>query len=145
KVTPYINDEGLVIMDLSQEISAISGESVPISETVDASVFAKRSSENRVIARDGQTVVIGGLMEDRVTKTVRKVPLLGSIPILGMLFKGIEENTSKTELLIFLTPTVAATDKDLYAITQEKKREGTIIKEIFNEAGMETKKEDNSN
>ncbi len=139
KVTPYINNEGLVIMDLSQEISAISGESVSISEAVDASVFAKRSSENRVIARDGQTVVIGGLMEDRLTKTERKVPLLGDIPLLGMLFKRIEEETSKTELLIFLTPTVAETDKDLYAISQEKKAENKLIQQVFDQKELMVK------
>ncbi len=137
EVTPYINDEGLVIMDLSQEISAISGESVPISETVDASVFAKRSSENRVIARDGQTVVIGGLMEDRVTKTHKKVPLLGDIPLLGMLFKSIDEKTSKTELLIFLTPTVAKTDQELMEISELKKSENKLIPEVFGENEME--------
>ena len=139
EVTPYINDEGLVIMDLSQEISAISGESVPISETVDASVFAKRSSENRVIARDGQTVVIGGLMEDRVTKTHKKVPLLGDIPFLGMLFKSIEEKTSKTELLIFLTPTVAKTDQELNEISKAKKAENKLIPQVFDQKEMEIK------
>ena len=140
-VTPYINDEGLVIMDLSQEISAISGETVPISETVDASVFAKRSSQNRIIARDGQTVVIGGLMEDRVTKTENKVPLLGDIPLLGMLFKRIEEDTSKTELLIFLTPTVAATDKELAAISRDKKDEAKLIQKVFDPKEMEIKED----
>jgi general secretion pathway protein D len=141
EVTPYINDDGLVIMDLSQEISAISGESVSISETVDASVFAKRYSENRVIARDGQTVVIGGLMEDRITKNVSKVPLLGDIPILGMLFKSIEEDTSKTELLIFLTPTVAKTDKELAEISRIKKNESVLIPTVFegNKKEMEIK------
>ncbi|MFC1494457.1 type II secretion system secretin GspD [Thermodesulfobacteriota bacterium] len=137
EVTPYINEEGLVIMDLNQEISAISGESVPISETVDASVFAKRSSENRVIARNGQTVVIGGLMEDRLTKTVSKVPILGDIPLLGLLFRGIKEDTTKTELLIFLTPTVAATDEDLMAISREKKGESKLIQEAFDQADIE--------
>lgn len=127
EVTPYINDEGLVIMDLSQEISAISGNSVPISETVNASVFAKRASENRIIARNGQTVVIGGLMEDRQTDTVNKVPLLGDIPLLGLLFSRVEKENSKTELLIFLTPTVAATDKELMAISEEKKAESRLI------------------
>lgn len=136
EVTPYINEEGLVIMDLSQEISAISGESVPISETVDASVFAKRSSENRIIARNGQTVVIGGLMEDRLTKTVSKVPLLGDIPLLGMLFRGIKEDTTKTELLIFLTPTVAATDEDLIAISLENKEKNKLIQETFDQADI---------
>jgi general secretion pathway protein D len=121
EVTPYINEEGLVIMDLSQEISAISATTVAISETVDASVISKRYSSNRVIARDGQTVVIGGLMQDQDTRTERKVPLLGDIPLLGNIFKHTETGSVKTELLIFLTPTVAANDEELAAISEREK------------------------
>ena len=131
EVTPVINDEGLVIMDVSQEISAISDTTVKISDTVDASVFSKRSSENRVIARSGQTVVIGGLMEDRETGSVKKIPLLGDIPLLGVLFRSSGKDTSKTELLIFLTPTVAATDNELLAISQEKMEESKLIRETY--------------
>jgi general secretion pathway protein D len=130
EVTPYINDEGLVIMDLSQEISSISATTVAISDTVDASVISKRSSENRVIARDGQTVVIGGLMQDQESDTIRKVPLLGDIPLLGYLFKHREISKTKTELLIFLTPTVAVTDAELAALSETEKAEN---KEIFEE------------
>jgi len=91
-------------MDVRPEISATTADTVPISETVDAPVFAKRSAESRVAIYDGQTIVIGGLMEDRKTDTVRKVPLLGDIPLLGALFRRTITDTSKTELLIFLTP-----------------------------------------
>ena len=118
-------------MDVSQEISAISDTTVKISETVDASVFSKRSSENRVIARSGQTVVIGGLMEDRETGSVKKIPILGDIPILGFFFRSSGEDTTKTELLIFLTPTVAATDEELVAISEQKKAESKLVHETF--------------
>jgi general secretion pathway protein D len=121
EVTPYINDEGLVIMDLSQEISAISPTTVTISDGVDASVISKRYSSNRVIARDGQTVVIGGLMQDQDTRSVRKIPLLGDIPLLGTLFKRVETGSVKTELLIFLTPTVAANDEELAVLSEREK------------------------
>ncbi|MBN1625070.1 MAG: type II secretion system secretin GspD [Deltaproteobacteria bacterium] len=131
EVTPVINDEGLVTMDVSQEISAISDTTVKISETVDAAVFAKRSSENRVIARSGQTVVIGGLMEDRKTDNVSKVPLLGDIPVLGALFRHVEKDNSKTELLIFITPTVAADDKELVEISNENKQENPMIDKVY--------------
>jgi general secretion pathway protein D len=94
-------------------------------------VFSKRSSENRVIARSGQTVVIGGLLEDRETGNVSKVPLLGDIPLLGALFRSSGTDTTKTELLIFLTPTVAATDKELLAISEEKKEESELIRETY--------------
>jgi general secretion pathway protein D len=106
-VTPHINPEGLVIMDVVPEISTQTGETVPISETVDAAVFAKTSAETRVAINDGRTIVIGGLMEDKVIDAVRKVPLLGDIPLLGALFRRTVKETAKTELLIFLTPHVA--------------------------------------
>lgn len=137
EVTPYINPEGLVIMDVSQEISAITGTTVPISDTVNASVYAKRSSENRVIVKDGQTVVIGGLMEDRETETYTKVPLLGDIPLLGWVFKRKETRTEKTELLIFLTPTVASKNEDLDAITRMQNGGSIMIRESFEKRKFE--------
>ncbi len=107
EVTPHMNPEGLVIMDVYPEISAITGDTVPISETVQAAVFAKRSAQTRIAIRDGQTIVIGGLIEDRKTDTVRQVPILGRIPLLGALFRRTISTKEKTELLIFLTPHVA--------------------------------------
>jgi general secretion pathway protein D len=142
EVTPYINPEGLVIMDIAQEISAITGTSVPISETVNASVFSKRSSENRVTVRDGQTVVIGGLMEDRITDSVSKVPLLGDIPLLGYLFKRKKKESQKTELLIFLTPYVATKDEELKAITENEKKESNMIKDSFQEGAFKDLSDD---
>ena len=82
-VTPHINPEGLVIMDVSPEISQLTGTTVPISSNVSAPVFAKRSAQSRVAIQDGQTIVIGGLMQDNKTSTLTKVPFLGDIPGIG--------------------------------------------------------------
>jgi len=106
-VTPHTNKEGIVTLDIAPEISAISGETVPISETVDAPVIVKRSATTRAAIADGQTIVLGGMMEDKLTEKVDKVPILGDIPILGNLFRRKQKVKSKTELLIFLTPQVA--------------------------------------
>jgi len=119
-VTPHINPEGLVIMDVAPEISTLTGDSVPISETLSAPVFAKRSAKSRVAVRDGQTIVIGGLMEDKKTDTIKRVPLLGDIPWLGALFRRTVKETSKTELLIFLTPHVAAEAVALKAMSEDE-------------------------
>src|SRR4029453_3094648 len=86
-VVPHINPDGLVIMDVAPTISALTGNTVPISSDVDAPTIAKRSAQSRVAVQNGQTIVIGGLMEDRKTSTVNKVPILGSIPLVGELFK----------------------------------------------------------
>ncbi len=106
-VTPHINQEGLVIMDVAPEISGLSSTTVPISATVSVPVIDKRSATSRVAIHDGQTIVIGGLMEDKKTDTVRKIPILGDIPLLGFFFRRTTTDKSKTELLIFLTPHVA--------------------------------------
>jgi general secretion pathway protein D len=126
EVTPSINPEGLVTMDVTPEISATTGKTVPISEAVNAAVFAKRSSQTRVVVRDGQTIVIGGLIEDESTETVRKVPLIGDIPILGALFQRTVQDKSKTELLIFLTPRVATKAEELTAISEAEKSRSNI-------------------
>lgn len=127
EVTPHINPEGLVIMDVSPEISAITGKTVPISETVNASVFAKRSATSRVAVRDAQTIVIGGLIEDQKTENIKKVPLLGDIPLLGHLFKRTVQAKTKTELLIFLTPHVATKDAELLAISEKQKSAANLV------------------
>ena len=127
KVTPHINPEGLVIMDVVPEISTLTGTTVPISETVNAQVFAKRSASSRVAIRDGQTIVIGGLMEDRKTNTVRRVPILGSAPLIGALFRRTITVTSKTELLIFLTPHVAREAGDLKTMSEGEEKRTKLV------------------
>ncbi len=119
-VIPHINPDGLVILDVAPEISTLTGTTVPISELVSAPVIAKRSAVSRVGVRSGQTVVIGGLMEDRVVQTINKVPFLGDIPLVGYAFKRTQNNKTKTELLIFLTPHVAAEPDLLGGMTREE-------------------------
>ncbi len=137
QVTPHINPEGLVIMDVIPEISAITGKTVPISETVNASVFAKRSAECRVAIRDGQTIVIGGLIEDQKRDIIKQVPLLGDIPLLGYLFRRTVKETRKTELLIFLTPHVATKDEELKAISEKEKAGSNLVQNAVEPGAFE--------
>lgn len=126
-VVPHINPDGLVILDVAPEISALTGTSVPISETVSAPVFAKRSAQSRVGVQNGQTIVIGGLMEDRKTETIDKVPIVGDIPYLGELFKRRRNTKTKTELLIFLTPHVASRPEMLQDMAGEELRGTKLV------------------
>ncbi len=122
-VTPSINREGLVNMIVSPQITTRTGETVQISEDLFPEVFATRSADTRVAVRDGQTIVIGGLIEDQITDTIRKIPVLGDIPLAGALFRRTIKEKSKTELLIFLTPHVAQEAADLTPIsTAERER-----------------------
>jgi general secretion pathway protein D len=119
-VTPHINPDGLVIMDVAPQISAISNSTVPISSNVNAPIFDNRSAQSRVGIRDGDTIVIGGLMQDQKTQTLSKVPFLGDIPGLGLLFQRNQTDLTKTELLIFLTPHVAAQPTRLKPMSEDE-------------------------
>ena len=119
-VTPHINPDGLVILDVAPEISSLTQSSVTISNGVTAPIYAKRSADSRVGIMNGQTIVIGGLMEDRKTSTVQKIPILGDIPLIGPLFQRNQVKKSKTELLIFLTPHVAQRPDVLKAMSQDE-------------------------
>ena len=130
-VTPHVNPDGLVIMDVSPEISSITETVVAISETVNAQVIAKRSAQTRVAVSDGQTIVIGGLMEDRIDESVRKVPGLGDIPLLGALFRKKAQVKVKTELLIFLTPRVAKRPEDLKKISEAEEKGSEAVQEAI--------------
>jgi general secretion pathway protein D len=136
-VTPFINPDGLVEMDLYTEISTITGDTVPISDTVDAAVFAKRSAETMVVAPDGKTVVIGGLMEDNLTEATSKVPILGDIPILGFPFRRVTKTKAKTELLIFLTPYVVRTESELREMSLSEKNRTELVPEVFSDEKMD--------
>lgn len=130
EVTPNINPDGVVIMDISPEISTTTTETVPISETVNAAVFAKRSSTSRVSIRNGQTIVIGGLMQDDNKTTVNKVPIIGDIPLIGELFKRTRIEKEKTELLIFLTPQVAGSHLELEKVSDHLRDNSDTMQNI---------------
>ncbi len=132
EVTPSINPDGLVSMDVRPEISTTTANTVPISETVDAAVFAKRSAESRVAIRDGDTIVIGGLVQDHDTESVDKIPILGDVPLLGLLFQRKQTTSQKTELLIFLTPQVAMKDDKLKEITKEHNARSKLFQNSSN-------------
>lgn len=131
RVTPFITEDGLVEMILAPEISTITDETVPISETVSSPVFAKRSADTVVVTPNGQTVVIGGMMEDNNIETDNKVPVLGDIPILGSIFKRKQKNKSKTELLIFLTPYVMEGPDNLIERAAIERKESELLPKAF--------------
>lgn len=126
-VTPQINSEGLVVLDLSQELSALTDQTIPISDEFNAAVVNKRELTTQVAVANGQTVVVGGLIQDQLQENVTKVPLLGDIPILGNLFRRTESTKSKTELLVFLTPEVILDPAQLEATSQRIKENAAAL------------------
>lgn len=102
-VTPQISADGWIMLDVSPIITRLTGI-VESKLGSTAPVLDVKQSSSLVRLRDGEMVVIGGLIQDTTSKTERKVPFLGDIPWLGALFRGTYEVTAKTELVIFLSP-----------------------------------------
>jgi general secretion pathway protein D len=119
KLTPHVNESDMVRLELEQEVSDIAS---PNFNNLGPST-SKRTAKTVVVVRDQQTVVIGGLMGDRVQNSVNKVPLLGDIPILGYLFKYTSKTVQKTNLIIVLTPYVIRDQSDLRRIFKKKLQE----------------------
>lgn len=122
-VTPQINSEGLVVLDVTQELSALSDQAIPVAADVESPIINKRTMTTRVLVEHGQTAVIGGLVKDQIAETVRKVPLLGDIPLLGALFRRTESTKSQTELLVFLTPQVVRNPEELADLSRQLRGE----------------------
>lgn len=120
RVTPFITAAGLVEMIVTPEISALSNQTVPISDTVNTPVIDKRSADTVVLTPSDQTVVIGGLIADQTNDQDNKVPILGDIPLIGYAFKRKVKTSVKTELLIFLTPHVVNNPADLAKLTENE-------------------------
>ncbi len=122
RLTPQITEGDYVKLDIYQEISALKQESTEVILTVGPTT-TKRSTKTSVVVKDNQTVVIGGLMEEREEENLTKVPLLGDIPILGWLFKNKTSEKKKTNLLVFLTPHIVKESEQLMRLTDDKKVE----------------------
>ncbi|WP_052417606.1 type II secretion system secretin GspD [Cellvibrio mixtus] len=119
QVTPHVNGGDSLVLDIEQEISSVIGatQSSPNGPTTQ-----KREIKTQILAGDGQTVVLGGLIQDQIDKADNRVPVLGSIPVLGHLFRSQSAKKTKTNLLIFLKPTIIRTDEVLTGATAEKYR-----------------------
>lgn len=119
KVTPIINDDGDITMLLNPEISdktsdyslTITQGTTTIPYTIP--VIDKRTASTKVVVKNGQTLIIGGLIKEKITKGETKVPLLGDMPFLGYLFKSKKDTVDKTELLIFISPTIITPDESV--------------------------------
>ena len=113
-VTPSVSSDGFVRLDIAPEISSVTTRTTQISEDFEAPIISQRRADTTVTVKDGQTIVIGGLIQNRLDSRRSKVPLLGDIPLVGEIFKSERTSATKTELLIILTPRVILTDQHLY-------------------------------
>ena len=108
-VTPSVNDGGLVTLDIEQSVTDVG----PVDSATKQRSFNQRAVKSRVAIRSGESVVLGGMIRDNETEGQSGVPVLKDIPLVGALFSTTTKASTRTELLIFITPRVMESDQDL--------------------------------
>jgi general secretion pathway protein D len=118
KITPQITDEDTILLKIEQEASGIAAAAAQVSTT--DLVTNKRTISTRVLVDDGGMIVLGGLIEDRLTESESRVPLLGKIPVIGALFRVRNTQKTKTNLMVFIRPRVLRTAEQAAIETNSK-------------------------
>ena len=116
-VTPQVNGAGEVKLFLRQEVSSVAG---PVSSRNSDLIINKRSFETVLTVDDGEILAIGGLLNDDERKTIERIPLLSDIPLIGELFKSRSRTRSKTNLMVFIRPTILKSREDNAALTARR-------------------------
>nr|WP_246612306.1 type II secretion system secretin GspD [Agarivorans albus] len=114
KVTPQINEGDAVQLTIEQEVSKVQGQT-----SVDV-VFAKRQLQTTVLVDSGDTIILGGLLDDQIEESESKVPLLGDIPVLGHLFRSTNSKKVKRNLMIFIRPTIIRDSVTMQSVSSRK-------------------------
>ncbi|WP_420145656.1 type II secretion system secretin GspD [Sphingobium sp.] len=117
EVKPQINTGGAIKLFLKQEVSSVAG---PVSNSNSDLVINKREIETTVTVDDGEILALGGLLDDNERKTVERIPLLSDIPGLGELFKSRSRSRTKTNLMVFIRPTILRSKEDAQRLTQQR-------------------------
>ena len=120
RITPHVNEASDIRLEIEEEISEVgaSGQGALGAVTIN-----QRSAKTEVVVADQQTIVIGGLMRDQVSNSQTKIPILGDIPLLGVLFRRSSSTKQKVNLLLVLTPYIIRDQADLRSIYERKMRE----------------------
>lgn len=126
KVIPQINDGESVLLNIEQEVSSVASASSVDSSSAGSDLgatFNTRTINNAVMVRSGETVVLGGLLNNQTTESVSKVPILGDIPLLGYLFRYNSTSTSKQNLMVFIHPVILRDGASYNGVSNEKYRQ----------------------
>ncbi|HET8532886.1 MAG TPA: type II secretion system secretin GspD [Methylomirabilota bacterium] len=130
-VTPRIGEQGTVALDVKQEVNEV-GENEP--PPINSPRFTKREAETSVVLLNNQTLVLGGLIQNKRTRIRVGIPWLSRIPILGYLFGSVENKIEKTELLLLITPRTVGTPLDAARITGEMRRGTRELEDVIRQA-----------
>ena len=118
-ITPRVNASGLVLLDMAEEVS---NANTTTTSSISSPTISQRRVRSSVAVSDGQTIVLGGLIQDSRTQNKNGVPFLQDIPVLGWLFGTHSNELTRTELIVLITPHVIRSSDDARAITQELRR-----------------------
>jgi general secretion pathway protein D len=132
KVTPSVDQSGMVTMTISQEVSNVSDSTSPL----DSPTFEQRRIRSTVAVHDNETVALGGLISHSKTSGSDGIPFLSEIPVLGALFGTKKESGNRTELMVLITPHVIADLGAARAITEELRREFPHLEPLFRKRGQ---------
>jgi len=125
RVTPQIAPDGTVTMQVTQEANELLGFE-DFGGVVKAPTVARRSAQATIRVADGQTVILGGIISDNTSRSIKKVPVLGDLPLLGNLFRRSTVTSKKSELLVFLTPKVVRTPEEASALTRAEQERSIV-------------------
>ncbi|MCD2317170.1 type II secretion system secretin GspD [Sphingomonas sp. IC-11] len=117
EVRPQVNSSGSIKLFLHQQVSSIAG---PVSDDNSDLILNKREVETTLTVDDGQIAIIGGLLSDDERRTLEKLPLLGDIPVIGNLFRSKARQRSKTNLMVFIRPTILRSSEDNRRVTEQR-------------------------
>ncbi|MEM1404455.1 MAG: type II secretion system secretin GspD [Pseudomonadota bacterium] len=135
-VTPQINEGDSVVLSIEQEVNSLTGATLVASSSAADLITNERKLQTKVLASDGRVVVLGGLIKDDIQSTEQRVPLLGDIPYFGRLFRNDVVSVTKTNLLIFIRPTIIRDDKELAGATALKYRYIRDRQDAMREQGL---------
>jgi len=124
EVTPRVNANGMVIMDISQVVSSVVPQANGVTTTA---TINKKEIESSVAVQDGETIVLGGLIDNNITNDKAGIPFLQELPWIGPLFGSTTRNNDKDELVVLITPRVVKSQQDSRLISNEFKRKLTGI------------------
>ena len=127
KVTPRVNNSGLITLDLDQEVSDVSATTT---SNIDSPTITNRHVVSSVVVEDGQTLALAGLILDNQTNTKAGIPVLSSIPVVGSLFGTTTNSRARTELIVFLSPRIVRNSVDARAMTDELRDRMRLVKPI---------------
>jgi general secretion pathway protein D len=130
QVTPQVNSQGLINMTVSQEVSEIAGADLQVAG-IDSPSFTTREAETTVVVQSGETIIIGGIIQETKTEARSGVPYLMDIPVLGQLFRATSYEKRRTELIILITPYVVRSRDEASSVTEQfRNRVDSLLRDL---------------